>query len=82
MDASDLVTACASGPVRQLAGERALLQAGISVPVFAMTEKGKELIIEKIRQSGEQVLIKQAKLPATGGNMPDRWCRGLVYSFF
>jgi len=71
VDASDLVTACASGPIREIAGAAALVQAGVSVPVFAMTEKGKEILIEKIRQSDEPVLIKQAMLPAGGGTQPD-----------
>lgn len=71
VDAADLVTACASGPIREIAGASALVQAGVSVPVFAMTEKGKEILIEKIRQSDEPVLIKQAKLPATGDRQPE-----------
>jgi len=71
VDAADLVTGCASGPIREIAGARALVQAGVSVPVFAMTEKGKQIIIEKIRQSDEPVLIKQVKLPATGGIQPE-----------
>ncbi|MCX6684541.1 MAG: DUF2099 family protein [Methanoregula sp.] len=69
--ASDLVTACASRTIREIAGAGALLQAGISVPVFAMTQKGKMLIIEKIRQSDEQVLVKPTRLPALGGKQPD-----------
>jgi putative methanogenesis marker protein 8 len=62
--ASDLVTSCASRTIREIAGAGALLQAGISVPVFAMTRKGKMLIIEKIRQSDEPVLVKPTRLPA------------------
>lgn len=69
--AADLVTACASGPIREIAGATALVQAGVSVPVFAMTEKGKEIVIEKIRQSDEQILIKPTKLPAVGGIQPE-----------
>ncbi|HIJ06517.1 MAG: Putative methanogenesis marker protein 8 [Methanomicrobiales archaeon 53_19] len=71
VEAADLVTACASGPIREIAGVRALIQAGVSVPVFAMTEKGKEILIEKIRQSDEPVLIKPTKLPAGGGIQPE-----------
>ena len=56
--ASDLVTSCASKTIRETAGAGALLQAGISVPIFAMTQKGKLLILEKIRQSDEPVLVK------------------------
>lgn len=67
---SDIVTACASKTIREIAGAAALLQAGITVPVFAMTQKGKLLILEKIRQSDEPVLIKPTRLPALGDNQP------------
>ena len=63
---SDLVTACASKPIREIAGPLALVQAGISIPVFAMTPSGKALVIEKIRVSGEPVLIKPTRLPVAG----------------
>jgi putative methanogenesis marker protein 8 len=71
VDASDLVTACASRTIREIAGSKALLQAGISVPVFAMSLRGKGLIIEKIRQSDDQVLVKPTRLPALGEKQPD-----------
>jgi putative methanogenesis marker protein 8 len=67
----DLVTSCASGAIREIAGARALLQAGIAIPIFAMTTKGKELVIEKIRQGSEPVLIKPTKLPSLGSQQPD-----------
>jgi putative methanogenesis marker protein 8 len=68
--ASDLVTACASRHIREIAGPLALVQAGISIPVFAMTGKGKEIIIEKIRISEDSVLIKPTKLPVVGDREP------------
>ncbi len=70
VSASDLVTACASKTIREIAGAGALLQAGISVPIFAMTRKGKLLILEKIRQSDEPVLVKPTRLPALGDKQP------------
>jgi len=69
--ASDLVTACASKTIREIAGAVALLQAGISVPIFAMTHKGKSLVMEKIRQSDDPVLVKPTRLPALGDKQPD-----------
>jgi hypothetical protein len=36
-----------------------------------MTNRGKELIIEKILLSDEQVLIKPTKLPTSGGTLPE-----------
>lgn len=68
---ADLMTACASKTVREVAGAKALLQAGVSVPVFALTKRGKEIIIEKIRETDEQVLIKPTKLPNLDGQQPD-----------
>lgn len=59
----DVMTACASRHVREQAGERALLQAGASVPVFALTQLGKELILERIRDVSSPMLIRRAKLP-------------------
>ncbi len=70
VSSSDLVTSCASKTIRESAGAKALLQAGISVPIFAMTQKGKLLILEKIRQSGEPVLVKPTRLPALGDMQP------------
>ncbi|MDD5024775.1 MAG: DUF2099 family protein [Methanoregula sp.] len=68
---ADLMTSCASKTVREAAGAKALLQAGVSVPIFAITKRGKEIIIEKIRQTDEQVLIKPMHLPALGEKQPE-----------
>ncbi len=66
----DLIFACASGTIRDVAGSRALIQGGTGVPVFAMTQKGKEIILEKIRTTDMQVMIKGNKLPMNLGNEP------------
>ncbi|MCK9630361.1 MAG: DUF2099 family protein [Methanoregula sp.] len=71
VSASDLVTSCASKTIRDAAGPRALVQAGVSIPIFAMTEKGKGLIMEKIRRTSEQVLIKPTRLPSLSGQQPE-----------
>lgn len=69
--ASDLVTSCASKTIRDAVSGRALLQAGIAIPIFAMTRPGKELIIEKIRQGSEPVLVKPTHLPSLSGQQPE-----------
>ena len=68
---SDLVTSCASGSIREVAGKKALLQAGVAVPIFAMTRKGKDLILEKIRQSDDPILFKTTRLPALAEQQPE-----------
>ncbi len=67
---SDLVTSCASKTIREAAGNKALVQAGITIPIFAITKTGKELIIEKMRQTTEQILVKPTKLPSLGDQQP------------
>ena len=69
--ASDLLTSCASGKIREAVGKNALVQAGVAIPIFAMTMAGKNLIIEKIRLSQEPVLVKPTKLPSLSGQQPD-----------
>jgi len=60
---ADIVTACASKWIWQVAGAKALLQAGTAVPVFALTKRGKQLILDKIARSDRPVLVSGSKLP-------------------
>lgn len=59
---SDLVTGCASKTVRALAGKKALLQAGAVIPIFALTTRGKELIMKRILESDEKLFLKPTRL--------------------
>jgi len=43
-DSADLAWACASKEIRNTAGPRSILQVGIKIPVFVMTEKGLDFI--------------------------------------
>lgn len=67
---SDIVSACASRWVREIASSVALLQAGISIPVFALSCRGKALLAEKVKETQFRLLIKIEKLPVTGGKEP------------
>jgi putative methanogenesis marker protein 8 len=67
----DIVTACASRAVREVAGKRALLQAGSAIPVFAMTQRAKELLLDKVKVTGGQFVVTGAKLPFSGGREPE-----------
>ncbi|HIJ00580.1 MAG TPA: DUF2099 family protein, partial [Candidatus Methanomethylophilaceae archaeon] len=58
-DYCDVVTACASKYVREKGSERALLQVGDHVPIFAASERGKELIERKLQELGRK--------PSSGG---------------
>ncbi|OPY38470.1 MAG: hypothetical protein A4E35_00893 [Methanoregula sp. PtaU1.Bin051] len=69
--ASDLLTSCASKAIREIAGKRALVQAGTAIPVFAVSEKGKIIIVQKMARSKEPFVIKTTKLPVAGDAQPD-----------
>lgn len=71
VSASDFVTSCASATIRKVAGEKALLQAGVGVPTFAVTQKAKDILVEKIRCSNAQVLIKTTNLPVISEQHPE-----------
>jgi putative methanogenesis marker protein 8 len=71
VEVADIVTACASKWIWQIAGARALLQAGNAVPVFALTRRGKKLILDKIAWSDRPVLVSGSKLPVYGPELPD-----------
>jgi putative methanogenesis marker protein 8 len=68
--ACDLVAGCASKRIREVAGKVALLQAGSSIPVFALTKKGKDLISEKVKETQNRLLVKVEKLPYSGDKCP------------
>ena len=63
IEIADLVTACASEPIRALAGEKALLQAGTAIPIFALTTAGKELLLERAKEVETTLLLSTMRLP-------------------
>lgn len=58
----DITTACASKYIREAAKD-ALMQVGTKVPVFAFSETGKQLLLNRIKYMNTQVLIKTCSLP-------------------
>jgi putative methanogenesis marker protein 8 len=57
----DIITGCASRVVRDKV--KPVIQMGISVPMFAMTQKGKELLCERAKEVESPLLINTMKLP-------------------
>lgn len=66
----DLIFPCASRAMYEIAGTRALVQGGKAVPVFAMTAKGKEVVLAKIASTETPVVITGHKLPHLEGKGP------------
>ncbi|HOI58009.1 MAG: DUF2099 family protein [Methanoculleus sp.] len=71
--AADLVTACASQHIRE-AAKTALLQAGTSIPVFAMTRAGKAIVLGKVAETDQPFIIHGARLPVPGSQSPEPLC--------
>ncbi|RZN62839.1 methanogenesis marker 8 protein [Methanonatronarchaeum sp. AMET6-2] len=67
----DVISGCASKTIRKIAGEKALLQAGRSIPVFALTERGRNLMLDQAKKVPGQIYITQKNLPhLEDGNPP------------
>ncbi len=58
----DIVTSCGSKWIRELA--QPLAQVGTAVPLFALTQKGKELLLERAKEVTSPILINTMPLPA------------------
>ncbi|GFO97108.1 putative methanogenesis marker protein 8 [groundwater metagenome] len=59
--ALDIVTGCASRTLRDKV--KPVIQMGTSVPMFAMTQKGKELLCERAKEVDSPLLVNTMKLP-------------------
>jgi len=62
----DIVTGCASRSVRDKV--KPVIQMGTSVPMFGMTQKGKELLCERAKEVESPLLINTMKLPVLPGH--------------
>ena len=58
---SDIVISCASKYIRKLA--EPLVQVAAAIPLFALTQKGKELVIERAKDIKSPILINTTDLP-------------------
>lgn len=61
LENSDIVTGCASKYIRELA--KPIIQVAAAIPLFVLTQKGKELIIERIKDIKSPLLITTTELP-------------------
>lgn len=68
---ADLITGCASKSIRDICGPKAILQAGSSIPVFAMTQIGKEIILERMKRISSPLFVTHASLPERGKSEPE-----------
>ena len=50
----DVITACASESIRKEAGGRDIIIAGNKVPIYGVTEMGKELVMMRLKETGKE----------------------------
>ena len=62
-ESCDLVWSCASKAVRDVVGQKARLQMGISIPVFALTDEGKRLLLNRALHFAGPLVMHRARLP-------------------
>ena len=62
-DNCDLVWSCASKAVREIVGPKAKMQIGISIPVFALTQEGKRLVLNRALRFPDGLVLHRASLP-------------------
>ncbi|HUI39641.1 MAG TPA: DUF2099 family protein, partial [Methanothrix sp.] len=68
----DIVWACASKAVRDVVGAQARLQIGVSIPVFALTNEGKRLVLNRAQHFEGGLVIHRSGLPlAPAGKQPE-----------
>jgi len=61
---ADVVCASASKILRREIGTKALLQLGVTIPVYALTEKGKRLVLAYLAEFKDKLVVfRTGKLP-------------------
>lgn len=60
---ADLVWSCSSSVIREKVGPKALMQIGVSIPVLALTEKGKEIALNYLMKTNLPILVMKTELP-------------------
>jgi putative methanogenesis marker protein 8 len=71
-ESCDLVWSCASKAVRDVVGKIARLQMGVSIPVFALTDEGKRLLLNRALHFAAPLVMNRAGLPvAPEGKQPE-----------
>jgi len=61
---ADIVTASASQVIRKQIGSKALMQIGVTIPVFALTERGKKTILTYLTKFNDKIVaFRTQQLP-------------------
>jgi putative methanogenesis marker protein 8 len=76
---ADIVCASASKIVRREIGSKALLQLGVAIPVYALTEKGKKLVLAYLTEFKDKLVVfRTGRLPYLAENRSPKLKRGVL----
>jgi len=60
---TDVVCASASEIIRQRIGPKAIMQIGVAIPIFAVTERGKKIILTYLSKFNDKIVAFRTQLP-------------------
>ncbi len=63
IELADMVTGCTSKWIRAGIVEKTTAQFGTAIPIFAITRRGKELLLERAKEVRDPILVNTTKLP-------------------
>jgi len=69
---ADIVCSSASRIVRERIGPKSIVQLGVSIPVFVLTQRGKELAFTYLKHARAPLLVSRARLPFLEGTRQPR----------
>jgi len=75
VDTVDITTGCASRAIRGVVAGKALAQVGTSVPLFGLSQKGKELLLERAKEVTTPILINTMKTACVAGRQATKATR-------
>ncbi len=59
----DITTGCMSEHIRNSVAGKAVAQFGVTIPIFALTKRGKRLLLERAKEIESQMLVNTVNLP-------------------
>jgi putative methanogenesis marker protein 8 len=71
LDGCDLVTSCASNQLRERLKGHIMAQAGSSIPIFALSQIGKDLLLDRAKDIERPVFVAAKELPFLEGRQPE-----------
>jgi putative methanogenesis marker protein 8 len=63
LDLVDMTTGCTSKWIRGCIAGKTIAQFGTAIPIFAITQCGKEMLLERAKEVTDPILINTMKLP-------------------